>query len=191
MLCDVSERCLRCAPLDFNVNATELSPTRRVSWRSSKDGEASRRWMCLSSTLPGSEQGIALTRCTFERWDGATLAAVVHAAVVVWHTAADARLAIRSRASDCHLTDTYDLYTYRDHSLPTTHPYPQSSIAISHFLSTQPVTNSLVPDAHEQHNYGSRPFSCSSCQRNASRPAKQRGAKTRSVPRQGARNVKK
>ena len=96
--------------------------------------------MCLSSTLPGSQQGIALTRV---RLRDATLAAVVHTAVVVvWHTAADARLAIRSRASDCRITDTYDLYTYRDHRAS------QQPIH-THNRALQSLSLSLNPTSHK------------------------------------------
>lgn len=59
-----------------------------------------------------------------------------------------ARLGIRSRASDCHLTDRHVRFVYRG-SQP--HHYNRNWALRFLSLSTQPVTNSLKPGTHEQH----------------------------------------
>jgi hypothetical protein len=63
-------------------------------------------------------------------------------------------LAIRSTASDCHLTDTYDLYG-RDHSL-TNHTRNRALQSLS-FSPPNQSQIPLYPGTHEQHNYGRRP----------------------------------
>ena len=73
-----------------------------------------------------------------------------------------ARLAIRSRLSDCpsHRHVPYDLYIGITAST-TTAVTGHCNFSL---LSTQPITNSSYTDTHEQHNYGRHPSSCSSCQ---------------------------
>lgn len=73
-----------------------------------------------------------------------------------------ARLAIRSRLSDCpsHRHVPYDLYIGITAST-TTSVTGHCNFSL---LSTQPVTNSSYTDTHEQHKHGRHPSSCSSCQ---------------------------
>jgi hypothetical protein len=100
----------------------------------------------------------------------------------------DARLAIRSRASDCRLTNTYVRSLHRDHSLTTIPTTGHCNLS----LSRRPNQSQKLPCtlAHTSNTLRQTSVLVLLMPANSLPSGKHGAAKTRSVPRQGARMSK-